>query len=88
MKKYPLVLLLVLIGLDAFACEACKKLQPKFIGGITHGPGPDGNLDYLIVALMIAITLYTFYATVKCLLKPAENSEDHIKRTILNELPR
>jgi len=67
-----------------FACDACKKQQPKFLQGITHGAGPDSNWDYLIVAIMVGITLYVFAATIKCLFKPAENGHEHIKRMILN----
>ena len=67
------------------ACEACKKQQPKFLQGITHGPGPDSNWDYLIVAVMVGITLYVLVATIKCLFRPAENGQEHIKRMILND---
>lgn len=41
------------------ACDACKAQQPKFLQGITHGPGPTGYWDYIIVSIMTIITLYT-----------------------------
>jgi hypothetical protein len=85
MKKYVLMLIVVTFQTTAFACEACKKQQPKFLQGIAHGPGPDSNWDYLIVGVMVIITLYVLIATLKCLFKPAENGENHIKRMILND---
>lgn len=85
MKKYLLFFLVLIFNNGAFACDACKKQQPKFLQGITHGPGPDSNWDYLIVTVMIGITLYVLAATIKCLFNPAENSREHIKRMILND---
>jgi hypothetical protein len=85
MKKYQFLLLAVVFKTEAFACEACKKQQPKLLQGITHGTGPDSNWDYLIVAVMIGITLYVLAATLKCLFKPAEDGQHHIKRMILND---
>ncbi|OKS86714.1 hypothetical protein RG47T_2171 [Mucilaginibacter polytrichastri] len=70
-------------ALAGIACEACKKQQPKFLQGITHGAGPDSNWDYLIVAVMVLITVYTLYATIQCFIKPAESNALHIKRSIL-----
>jgi Sec-independent protein secretion pathway component TatC len=74
-----------LFSLPAAACEACKKQQPKIFQGITHGAGPSSNWDYVIVVFMVFITLYSLYATVKCMIKPAENENQHIKRMILNQ---
>jgi hypothetical protein len=87
MKKYIVIIFLFMLSLDdTFACEACKKQQAKLLQGISHGPGPDSKWDYLIVAIMILITLYVLYATVKCFIKPSERNQLHIKRTILNDL--
>ncbi|RFZ85137.1 hypothetical protein DYU05_05920 [Mucilaginibacter terrenus] len=85
MKKYLFLFVVLAYSQAAFACDACKKQQPKFLQGITHGPGPDSNWDYLIVALMVFITLYVMAATLKCLIKPAEIGREHIKRMILND---
>ncbi|QHS56598.1 hypothetical protein GWR56_13980 [Mucilaginibacter sp. 14171R-50] len=76
----------VLTGLysEALACDACKAQQPKFLAGITHGPGPGSNWDYVVVSLMVLITAYSFYAMVKCLAKPAEKTHEHIKSIIIN----
>jgi hypothetical protein len=84
-KRILFFLLLFTPSLSVVACEACRKQQPKLLRGITHGAGPDSGWDYLIVAIMIAITLYVLVATLKCLVKPAENGAEHIKRMILND---
>lgn len=69
---------------DVMACDACKAQQPKFLQGVTHGPGPTSNWDYVVVSLMVIITVYSFYAMVKCLAKPAEKDHEGIKSIILN----
>jgi hypothetical protein len=66
------------------ACPVCEKQQPKLLKGITHGAGPDSNWDYLIISLMAAIVLVSFYFSVKWLVKPGESKQTHIKHTILN----
>ena len=68
----------------AIACEACKAQQPRFLQGITHGPGPTSNWDYVVVTIMVIITAYSFYALVKCLARPAEKNHEDIKSIILN----
>jgi hypothetical protein len=77
--------IILLYSQPAMACKACSQQQPKLLQGITHGPGPDSNWDYLIVGVMVFITLYTLYATIKCILRPAEKTSSHIKRMILNQ---
>lgn len=67
----------------AQACDACKAQQPKFLQGITHGPGPTSNWDYIIVSLMVVITLYSLYALIKCLAKPENIEHQDIKKIIL-----
>jgi hypothetical protein len=85
LKRILVFILLFLPSLSVYACDACKKQQPKFLQGITHGRGPDSNWDYLIVVAMIGITLYVLVATLKCLFKPSEDEAQHIKRMILND---
>ncbi|MGN6396738.1 MAG: hypothetical protein ACTHMI_14300 [Mucilaginibacter sp.] len=91
MKKHAIYLNALLVAITvtgfqstAMACDACKAQQPKFLQGISHGAGPTSNWDYVVVALMVVITVYSFYAMVKCLAKPAEKSHEGIKRIILN----
>jgi hypothetical protein len=76
--------LLLAAGLPAIACEACKKQQPKLLQGITHGPGPDSNWDYLIVSIMVVITVYSFYAMIKYMAKSRDKVYQNIKTSILN----
>lgn len=76
--------LLLAAGLPAIACEACKKQQPKLLQGITHGPGPDSNWDYLIVSIMVAITVYSFYAMIRYMAKSRDKMHQDIKNSILN----
>jgi hypothetical protein len=91
MKKYKFYLkaLLVVAGIlgaysSAMACDACKAQQPKFLQGVTHGAGPASNWDYVVVSIMVIITVYSFYAMVKCLAKPADKNHEGIKSIILN----
>lgn len=75
---------LLLLSMAGFACPACEKQQPKLLRGISHGAGPDGNVDLLIIAVSSLIVLLTFYYSLKWIIKPGEKSPDHIKRAILN----
>lgn len=82
-----IIVLTILLGgnVTAFACEACKQQQPKILQGIAHGPGPGSNWDYLIVGIVVLITTYSLYATIKCIIAPAEKNKEHIKNIILNQ---
>jgi len=68
----------------ALACELCKKNQPKVLEGITHGTGPQGNLDYVIIGVAIVIVGITLFLSLKFLIKPNEESPDHIKNIVLD----
>lgn len=78
------LMLLSLPGIAAMACPACEKQQPKLLRGITHGAGPSGPLDMILVWLMVGVVVLTLFYSVKWLIKPGEKSPDHIKRFILN----
>ncbi len=69
----------------AHACEVCSAQQPELLRGLVHGPGPQGNLDYLIVAAALTIVLFALVWAVKCLVRPGEQDPAHIKRTILQQ---
>lgn len=73
-----------LIQGGVLACELCKKNQPKVLEGITHGPGPQGDTDYLIISGAIVIVSITLFLSLKFLIKPNENDPDHIKNIVLN----
>ena len=67
------------------ACPVCERNQPKMLKGIVHGAGPASQWDYLIMWVVIAITVVTFYYSVKWLIRPGEKNINHIKYSILNE---
>ncbi|WP_027377717.1 hypothetical protein [Kaistella palustris] len=86
MKNYKKVIsiIFVLAANFAFACEACKLQQPKLTQGFTHGGGPDSKWDWLIIAVIAVITVYTLIYSLKYLIKPGETDKNHIKHSILN----
>ncbi|MDQ2863507.1 MAG: hypothetical protein M3R50_07670 [Bacteroidota bacterium] len=84
MKKILLLMLTAIPAVAAFACPACEKQQPALLKGITHGAGPDGNWDYVIVTISVIIVLFTLFFSVKWMIRPGEQSQSHIKRLVLN----
>lgn len=74
----------MLLSVTSFACEVCEKRQPKFLQGISHGAGPDGNLDYVIVWATILVVLATLYYSVKYLVHPKEKEAGHIKTMVID----
>ncbi len=84
MKKaiFPLFTLM-LVTLDGLACPICEKQQPNVLQGISHGAGPSSDWDYIIIWTMVIIVACTLYFSVKMLIKPGENTRNHIKRFIL-----
>lgn len=80
-----LILLFVSLLQVVTACPVCEKQQPKITQGLTHGAGPQSNWDWVIIAVITAITLLTFIFSLKFLIRPKEKNTDHIKRLILNE---
>lgn len=69
----------------ALACDVCKKQQPAGFENITHGAGPSGTIDYVIIFTATAVVLFTVYLTFKYLFRPCENSPEHIKNIVRNE---
>jgi len=84
MKKISALLAGLLFRLCGLACPACEAQQPKILRGITHGAGPSGKWDYFIVSVAVVIVLFTLFYSVKWLIRPGEESTQHIKRLILN----
>lgn len=84
MKKSIYTTLLLALSAISYACPMCDKQQPKILKGIAHGAGPESNLDYVIVWGMVAFVALTLFYAVKYLVKPKENNDNHIKRTIIN----
>lgn len=84
MKTILLSVITFLISMAAYACPVCEKQQPKLLKGISHGTGPQSNLDYVLVWATVIIVALTLFYSVKWLLKPGEKSDEHIKRAFLN----
>lgn len=85
MKRIIITLLAVVFYNASFACDVCKKQQPKVLRGITHGAGPQSNWDYAIVVAIAVVVLVTLFYSVKWLIKPGEQQADHIKHSILTQ---
>lgn len=79
-----LILLLMLLFQVTNACPVCEKQQPKITKGLTHGAGPQSNWDWVIIAIIMAITVFTLIWSLKYLMKPGEKNNNHIKHLILN----
>lgn len=84
MKKFAVALFALLPSLPTWACEVCEKQQPAILKGISHGTGPQSGWDMPIIYVSGAIVLFTLIFSVKYLVRPNEDGENHIKRSILN----
>lgn len=84
MKKLLLLSSFMLIHVASFACEVCKKQQPKILRGITHGAGPQSDWDYVIVGGTALIVVVSLFYSIKWIIRPGEKESKHIKYSILN----
>ena len=85
MKKIVLLIITSFIGIKGFACDVCENNQPEPLKGITHGIGPTGQIDYIIIIIAAIIVTVALFYSIKYLVKPKETSSDHIKNIVLNE---
>ena len=85
MRKLIATLLLIVTGVQSFACEVCERNKANALQGITHGSGPQSNWDYVVVIAMTIIALLTLFYSVKWLINPGEKNIDHIKYSFLNQ---
>lgn len=87
MKKLTLFVLwmLTLSINEAFACEVCKQNQPEPLRNITHGTGPQGDWDYIIITAGIVIVSFTLFYSLKFLIRPGEKDPGHIKNIVVDE---
>lgn len=72
----------IALPVTGWACDACQKQQPAFTRGITHGAGPAGNADWIIVIAMVAVSLVTLFLSARYLVRPGEKHKSHIKHSI------
>ncbi len=84
LKKSLFVTVAILTAFQSAACPVCESRQPRILKGITHGAGPESNWDYLIIAVTALIVLYSLVLSVRYLVRPGEDAQDHIKKVILN----
>lgn len=84
MKKSILFMALILSHFGSFACEVCKKQQPKVLRGITHGAGPQSDWDYVIVGVTALIVVVSLFYSIKWIIRPGEREKEHIKYSIFN----
>jgi len=84
LKYIVLTISLFLLANASFACEVCKSNQPKVLENITHGEGPQGNMDYLITWSATVLVLFTLVFSIKYLLNPKEDKPGHIKNIVLD----
>lgn len=85
MRRPFISFILLVASSSAFACEVCKRNQPKVLQEYTHGAGPGGTVDYLIMGSAILIVVVALGLSIKYLIKPNENNPDHIKNIVTNE---
>lgn len=86
MKNKILLIITSFFSVTAMACDLCKSNQPKGFEDITHGEGPTGDVDYIIMWSAIVIVSYTLIMSVKYLIKPNEREQDHIKNLIVEDI--
>ncbi|HET7361718.1 MAG TPA: hypothetical protein VFI78_07290 [Salinimicrobium sp.] len=84
-KNVILFVMLLFAGVKSFACDVCEQNQPEVFKGITHGPGPSGNIDYIITAVAVITVGLSLFLAIKYLVRPKECNADHIKNIVLDE---
>ena len=86
MKTSISAIVLLLSSSAGWACDLCKAKQPKGLENITHGQGPTGNMDYVIMYSAIVMVGYALVMSVWYLIRPKEQKRDRIKNSILDDL--
>jgi len=85
MKRILLIFGILLIQVPALlACDLCQKNQPEILQDVTHGQGPQGQLDYIITWTAVAIVAVVLFFSIKFLVRPRENDPHHIKNIVVN----
>ncbi len=80
------ILSFIFISTPLLACDVCSKQQPRVLKNITHGAGPQGQEDYIIIVSAIVIVLFTLFFSIKYLVKPGEKSPQHVKNIVIDNL--
>jgi hypothetical protein len=86
MKK-RLGLVLTLLGIPGtvpvLACTVCRSRQPAPLRDITHGAGPSGMGDYIIIVGAVVVVVAALVFSIWYLVRPGERNPDHIKNIVL-----
>ena len=85
MKKIIITVMGAATAQVSYACEVCARQQPKILRGITHGVGPEGMWDYVIVGTTAVVGVIALFYSMKWILRPGEQEPGHVKYSILNE---
>ena len=83
-RKLIFLVTLMVWSFPSFTCEVCQVNQPKMLKNITHGTGPQGNTDMIIIWSAAVIVTITLFFSIKYLVNPKENNEEHIKNSVIN----
>ncbi len=83
-KKMIFLVAIMFWVFPSFACEVCQVNQPKMLKNITHGTGPQGNTDLIIIWTAAVIVTVTLIYSIKYLVNPKENKKDHIKNSVID----
>lgn len=83
MKTRTILFVLFLLAYQPalLACDLCKKNQ-QGLENITHGAGPSGNWDFVIIWSAVILVSLTLFFSVKYLVGPKENNPSHIKNIV------
>lgn len=88
MRKFIMSLIggiaLICVAAPVMACEVCKHQQPKALQDISHGTGPGGQIDYIILSVAGILVAVALILSIKYLVKPGEQSAGHIKNSVLD----
>ncbi len=80
-----LALTLVLqLPLEILACEVCQKNQPKILQNITHGTGPQSDLDYILIWTAIGVVIVSLAISIKLIIQPKDNRHEQIKNIVID----
>ena len=79
-------LFFIFIGLqNGLACDVCEKNQPAAFQGFSHGTGPTGTLDMIIIWASAIIVAISLFLSIKYLVKPKEGGPEHIKNIVSHD---
>lgn len=86
MKQLSMLCIFFMTSLSTvLACNVCQDNQPEVLKNITHGTGPEGNMDYVIIWMAAIIVAVALFFSLKYIIRPGEQDSAHIKYRILNQ---